>query len=91
MIFKYLEADNYYIASNSCVFNELQTIVLATRLKCAFECEAAECKAFQFGEQNSTCHLYSFHEICQSNTMCPNVTTFINNRFNNQVMLLVPH
>ena len=79
--------EGVYKTLESCVFKELSKSNEKSRIRCAFKCDLTDCKAFQYDTVTKLCTLYSFKEICPSNTACPNVTIFINNRYNGQVLV----
>ena len=76
-----------YQAIEACVFDPLQRFSISSPILCALKCYSFNCKGFTIDAINSSCVLYEYLDICQSNTDCPNQKVFVNNRNNNMVII----
>ena len=77
-----IHGDGFYNAINSCVFNYMHNYTVTSAVECAVKCENTDCKGSRYDASASSCYLFSYDQICQSNINCTNVTIFVNNRNN---------
>jgi len=67
-----------YKSIKTCVFNHLQRFPVSSVLKCAPKCYLMNCNGFQFN--GNYCYFYGDGGTCQSDTPCPKVSIFVNDK-----------